>query len=174
MTISSGSHVFLTILSGFILVLLILKSVEAILRNVKRKVLSSTTQLEFMDDIGSSVDVNGNDRNASISRPVVLKLPDGDVPAHTTTLSATGAFITCEDPPYLNERFDVCLYMHEEQRRVLRAEVVWTNRGFPDEKIVNRGAWVRFLDQTSDDRLFLQSLLPTHGKENKPVRGLVN
>jgi hypothetical protein len=44
----------------------------------------------------------------------------------------------------------------------VNAEVVWSNINVPDEKIVNRGMGIRFIQVTEDDREFLSEMISAH------------
>jgi hypothetical protein len=48
-------------------------------------------------------------------------------------------------PLQTRERFRILIKSTEKRRILLNAEVVWSNTGIPEEKVVTRGMGIRFI-----------------------------
>jgi hypothetical protein len=48
----------------------------------------------------------------------------------------------------------------------LNAEVVWSNANVPEDKIVNRGMGIRFINNSDDDRKCLNDLITSFMEES--------
>lgn len=83
-----------------------------------------------------------------------------------------GAFVCCQKVLPLGETFLLTIEPPNHKRLTLNAEVVWFNVNVPDEKIINRGMGIRFIQITKDDREFLNQLVSAHlEKERVPLTG---
>ena len=94
-----------------------------------------------------------------ISLPVRIQTAQGGIGALTKDLSLGGAFICCQNPLPLNEKFLLSIAIPHGDPLYLDAQVVWSNINVPAEKVVNRGMGVRFLLITEDDRMILNDLV---------------
>jgi hypothetical protein len=90
--------------------------------------------------------------------PVSVSHPQGEIEGVTTAVSPTGVFIRCPKPLKLNEVFDMTIGT-PERSLVARGEVVWTNQYGPDDDVMPRGMWVRFLVISNEDRSLIATIL---------------
>ena len=74
-------------------------------------------------------------------------------------ISLGGAFVVCPDPLALNDKFKISIRIPNREPLGLNAEVVWSNRNMPGDRVVNRGMGIRFIENTEKDRRRLNSAL---------------
>jgi len=74
-------------------------------------------------------------------------------------ISLGGAFVVCAKPLDLNDKFEIGIHLPEQERLLLNAEVVWSNMNVPEEKVVNRGMGIRFIDNDESHRRKLNNAL---------------
>jgi len=98
----------------------------------------------------------------NITWPVSIQVSQGTIEAETKNISLSGAFICCHEPLPLRENFHLTIDSPNHDPLTLEAEVVWSNINVPDEKIVNRGMGIRFIQITEDDRGFLSEMISAH------------
>jgi Tfp pilus assembly protein PilZ len=81
--------------------------------------------------------------------------PRGSAPAQLKDISLGGAFVVCVDPLPLSERFLITMDLPGRGPLELKAEVVWSNTHVPEERVINRGMGIRFVDNTEEKRKIL-------------------
>jgi hypothetical protein len=81
--------------------------------------------------------------------------PRGNSPAQLKDISLGGAFVVCVDPLPLSERFLITMDLPGRRPLELKAEVVWSNTHVPEERVINRGMGIRFVDNTEEKRKIL-------------------
>jgi Tfp pilus assembly protein PilZ len=74
-------------------------------------------------------------------------------------ISLGGAFVVCAKPLNLNDRLRITLQIPARDSLCLNAEVVWSNVNVPEERVVNRGMGIRFIDNEEKDRHKLNEAL---------------
>ena len=74
-------------------------------------------------------------------------------------ISLGGAFVVCPEPLALNDKFKISIRIPDREPLALNAEVVWSNRNMPGDKVVNRGMGIRFIENTEKDRQRLNTAL---------------
>ena len=85
-------------------------------------------------------------------------------------ISLGGAFVVCTDPLALNDRFKISVRIPDQEPLDLNAEVVWSNKNMPAERVVNRGMGIRFIQNTEKDRQRLEKALATVIEGNQRQR----
>jgi Tfp pilus assembly protein PilZ len=104
----------------------------------------------------------------TISWPIELEPPYENIKVQLKDISRGGAFIVCNKPLPLNEKLRLCIKMPEQEELLLNAEVVWSNRNVPQDKVIHRGMGVKFARNTNRTRQRLEnaisSQLKTKGK----------
>ena len=83
-----------------------------------------------------------------INWPASIETPDGTVEAEIRNISLGGAFVCCKKPFPLKEVFRLTMIAPDKEPVIATAEVVWSNVNVPDEKVVNRGMGVRFINMS--------------------------
>jgi uncharacterized protein (TIGR02266 family) len=94
-----------------------------------------------------------------ITYPVKMRTSQGTIEAETKNISLGGAFICCRQPLSLGENFGLTIEAPDHQPLTVNAEVVWSNINVPDDRIVNRGMGIRFLQIKKDDGRFLNEVI---------------
>ena len=74
-------------------------------------------------------------------------------------ISLGGAFVICQEPVPLDEKLRIYIEVPNQDRFALNAEVVWSNMNVPEEKVVNRGMGIRFIDNDESHRRKLNDAL---------------
>ena len=74
-------------------------------------------------------------------------------------ISLGGAFVVCADPLALNEKFKISIRLPDQEPLDLNAEVVWSNKSMPADRVVNRGMGIRFIENSEEDRQRLEKAL---------------
>jgi hypothetical protein len=74
-------------------------------------------------------------------------------------ISQGGAFVTCGSPLPLSEKFRLTINAPDCDALTVNAEVVWTNANVPEDKVINRGMGVRFIDNTDRERDGLKQII---------------
>ena len=74
-------------------------------------------------------------------------------------ISLGGAFVVCPNPLPLSEKFRISIEPPEQTSLELNAEVVWSNANVPDDKIINRGMGIRFINNPDEARNRLNSVI---------------
>jgi len=72
--------------------------------------------------------------------------------AQVKDISLGGAFVVCQQPLPAKEKFTITIEVPNRGPLSLNAEVVWSNVNVPEEKIVNRGMGIRFIENTAEVR----------------------
>jgi c-di-GMP-binding flagellar brake protein YcgR len=101
---------------------------------------------------------------APIRLPVNIETAEGTMTGETRDISVGGAFICCASPLPVKEKLPLALTLPHGGTLALFAEVVWSNVGIPQDRIVHRGMGVRFLLITEDERKILNNLVSSQMK----------
>jgi len=99
---------------------------------------------------------------AKTSWPVTIRHPNGEIEGLITLVNPNGFLILCSRPLKLN---DICWMTVNAPSRsfVAKGLVVWSNIYGRDDEITPRGMRVRFLKISSQDRMFIASVLEGQG-----------
>ncbi len=71
-------------------------------------------------------------------------------------ISLGGAFVVCRKPLALNDRFMISILIPDQRPLRLNAEVVWSNINMSEDRVVNRGMGIRFIENKEKNRCRLQ------------------
>jgi hypothetical protein len=83
-----------------------------------------------------------------IDWPASIEAPDGTMEAEIKNISLSGAFLCCKKPLPIGEVFRLTMIAPDKEALTATGEVVWSNVNVPDEKIINRGMGVRFINMS--------------------------
>ena len=83
-----------------------------------------------------------------VNWPATMETPEGTVEARVNNISLSGAFVCFEKPLPVGEVFHLTIIGPDNEPIAATAQVVWSNVNVPDEKVVNRGMGVRFLQRS--------------------------
>ncbi len=134
---------------GFILFCIVLSFIWIVFKNYAKGAFpcKSADQLEFY---GCQAEENRDEqrknlRRAEVAWPVFIKTGNGIIKAVIRDINRSGAFIKCDSPCKPGERFPILIKSTEKRRILLNAEVVWSNTGIPEKRVINRGMGIRFI-----------------------------
>ena len=100
---------------------------------------------------------------ARIKWDVVVQTPHGLMRGVTLDVSPRSVFICCPEPLRLNELFEMAIRVPQLDRPLrAKAEVVWTNRYGPEDRITPRGMGVQFTTIADEDRDFLTAAVSSY------------
>jgi tartrate dehydratase beta subunit/fumarate hydratase class I family protein len=92
--------------------------------------------------------MNGKERRlqprVEVSWPVTLLTSEGAIQGETKDISMQGAFIYCDKPVALYERFVLSVKAPTTSMQVV-AQVVWSNNSSSNKKMGRVGVGVRFI-----------------------------
>lgn len=74
-------------------------------------------------------------------------------------ISLGGAFVICQEPLALQEKFKITFHLPDQEPLELNAEVVWSNANMPRDKVVHRGMGIRFIKNEEKERQLLQDAI---------------
>ena len=147
-----------------ILTLMLIKSISAYF---KRRVSSD-------QGMGAPANLTGTVQKESrkhprvhITWPVRMKTSQGTIEAEIKNISLGGAFICCPKPLPLRENFRLTIDVPNHEPLRAKAEVVWSNISVPDDRIVNRGMGIRFIQITKANRDLLNKAISDHLKNSE-------
>lgn len=144
---------------GFILFCILLSVIWIAFRNFKKRMLPEKGSLELIDIIKYQEDERRDGNRIKIVWPVSLETDKGIIRAETRDLSRSGAFVKCSRPFQPGEKFKLTIEVPDKDPLSLSSEVVWSNTGIPEEKIITRGMGIRFLQNFDEDLVSLRSVL---------------
>jgi Tfp pilus assembly protein PilZ len=102
----------------------------------------------------------------AISWPAVLEPPYEHLKVQLKDISLGGAFVVCRKPLPLKEKIRFCLKMPDQEELLLNAQVIWSNSNVPQDKVINRGMGVKFVQNTNKARQRLEKAISEQLKEN--------
>ncbi len=83
-----------------------------------------------------------------INWPVSIETAYGTIEAEVRNISLGGAFICCKKPLQLRKVFRMTMIGPENEPLIATAQVAWSNANMPEEKVINRGMGVRFINMS--------------------------
>jgi Tfp pilus assembly protein PilZ len=102
----------------------------------------------------------------AISWSAALEPPYESLKIQLKDISLGGAFVGCGKPLPPKEKIRLCLKIPDQEELLLNAQVVWSNTNVPQEKVINRGMGVQFVQNTDTARQRLEKAISIHLKEN--------
>ena len=101
----------------------------------------------------------------AVSWPAQMETSEGQIEVQLKDISIGGAFVVCQNPLPLNEQFSLIINAPNQGPFALNSEVVWSNINVPEDKVINRGMGVRFIQNTDADRQRLNQVIMAHLEE---------
>ena len=83
-----------------------------------------------------------------VNWPVSIETIYGTIEAEIKNLSLGGAFISCSKPLRLKKIFHMTMMCPGNEPLLVTAQVAWSNANMPQDKVVNRGMGVRFINMS--------------------------
>ncbi|MBN1906744.1 MAG: PilZ domain-containing protein [Deltaproteobacteria bacterium] len=158
---------------GFILFCIVISFIWIIFKNYARGAFpnKNADQLEFY---GYQADENRYeqrkvDQRAEVAWPVFIKTRGGIIKAVIRDINRSGAFIKCDSPCKPKERFRILIKSTEKRSILLNAEVVWSNVGIPEERVINRGMGIRFIKNPDKNLTALKLALDGYSGTEKMI-----
>lgn len=106
----------------------------------------------------------------AVSWRAVIEQSDRRAEVRLKDVSLGGAFVVCEEPLALNQRFKISIDIPDLESLPLNAEVVWSNVNIPRDKVVNRGMGIRFIENEEKERRQLQEAITAAFEETEPAQ----
>lgn len=101
----------------------------------------------------------------AVSWPAQMETSEGQIEVQLKDISLGGAFVVCQNPLPLNEQFSLIINASKQGPFALNSEVVWSNVNVPEDKVINRGMGIRFIQNTDADRQRLNQVIMAHLEE---------
>ena len=136
---------------GFILFCILLAVVTTLFKNFKKRLIPQNNNVDAAEFCNYLVSENRQDMRIDVSWPVMIETANGSIQAETKDLNRFGAFIKCSNPLLPGEQFRLNIDIPEKKTIVLNSEVVWSNGNVPDDRVVNRGMGIRFINNKTED-----------------------
>jgi hypothetical protein len=95
----------------------------------------------------------------AIAWPAFLEKSQHNQEIQLKDISLGGAFVTCQEPLALQEKFKITFHLPDQGPLELNAEVVWSNANVPWDKVVHRGMGIRFIKNEEKERQLLQDAI---------------
>ncbi len=83
-----------------------------------------------------------------VNWPVSIETIYGTIAAEVKNISLGGAFISCKKPLQLRKIFRMTMMCPEYEPLLVTAQVAWSNANMPEDKVINRGMGVRFINMS--------------------------
>jgi len=83
-----------------------------------------------------------------VNWPVSIETIYGTIAGEVRNIGLGGAFICCKKPLQLRKIFRMTMIGPENEPLLVTAQVAWSNANMPEEKVVNRGMGVRFINMS--------------------------
>ena len=83
-----------------------------------------------------------------VNWPVSIETAYATIAAEVKNISLGGAFISCSKPLRLKKIFNMTMMCPGDEPLLVTAQVAWSNANMPEEKVVNRGMGVRFINMS--------------------------
>ena len=116
-------------------------------------------------ELKKNIDFTNNRQNnrAEIVWPVTIKPNEGEPMTGTTKdISIGGSFIVCEKPLPMYNHFELTIDVPGQTPLVLLAEVIWSNAGVPEERVICRGMGIKFLQIQAEARASLSAIIAAY------------
>jgi hypothetical protein len=156
---------------GFILFCIVLSFVWITFKNYAKGAFprKNADQMEFytypVDE--TRADQKKSDQRAEVAWPVFIEANNSIIKAMIRDINRSGAFIKCSSPYKPGEKFRILIKTTEKRRLLLNAEVVWSNTGLPEERVITRGMGVRFIKNPDKNLTALKLALDEYSRSEK-------
>ena len=128
----------------------------------KRRVAKNQTNQTAAEIQKTSWEEKRKHPRVSVSWPARMETPEGSLKAQLKDISLGGAFVVCPKPLPLSEKFLIFIEPPEQTPLELNAEVVWSNANVPEDKIINRGMGIRFINNPDEIRSRLNDVITSY------------
>ena len=129
----------------FFLAFLVVWIVNYFWKTRSRSDLDSLTSAKLRQNAGEE---KRQHPRVDINWPVSIETSYGTIAAEVKNISLGGAFICCKKPLQLRKVFRMTMIGPENEPVIATAQVAWSNANVPEEKVVNRGMGVRFINMS--------------------------
>jgi hypothetical protein len=129
----------------FFLAFLVVWIVNYFWKTRSRSDLDSLTSAKLRQNAGEE---KRQHPRVDINWPVSIETPYGTIAAEVKNISLGGAFICCKKPLQLRKVFRMTMIGPENEPLIATAQVAWSNANVPEEKVINRGMGVRFINMS--------------------------
>jgi hypothetical protein len=127
------------------LAFLVIWTVKYFWKMSNRSDLDSLTSAKLRQKVGEE---KRQHPRVDINWPVTIETTYGTIEAEVKNISLGGAFICCKKPLEIKKVFRMTMIGPENEPLIATAQVAWSNANVPEEKVVNRGMGVRFINMS--------------------------
>ncbi len=128
-------------------------------RYLKRRLASDQAAQGYTPSTRTSWEEKRHHPRLAISWQAFIEMSGQTDNVQLKDISLGGAFVVCAQPLALNDKFKISIRIPNRELLLLNAEVVWSNRNMPADRVVNRGMGIRFIENTEKDRQRLNEAL---------------
>ena len=132
----------------------------------KRRVAKQQSQERAASHQKTSWEEKRKHPRVSVSWSARLNSPDDAMSVQLKDISLGGAFVVCSHPLALSEKFRLTIDPPGHSALELNAEVVWSNANVPEDKIINRGMGIRFIENSAEERNRLSDMITSFMEES--------
>lgn len=157
---------------GFILFCIVLSFIWIIFKNYSKGAFpqKNIDQPDFYYNLEDQKNIQrAIDQKVDVKWPVFIETDSGIIKAITSDINRSGAFIKCSRPFKPGKKFRILIKSAEKRRILLNAEVVWSNTGIPEERVITRGMGIRFLRNPDRNLTALKLALDEYGRHEKMI-----
>ena len=129
----------------FFLAFLVIWTVKYFWKVSNRSDLDSLASAKLRQNVGAE---KRQHPRVDINWPVSIETTYGTIAGEVKNISLGGAFICCKKPLPLRKVFHMSMIGPENEPLITTAQVAWSNANVPEEKVVNRGMGVRFINMS--------------------------
>jgi hypothetical protein len=156
---------------GFILFCIVLSFIWITFKSYVKGVFpqKNTDPMEFYAYPAEEarVEQRKSDQRTEVTWPVFIETSSGIIKAVIRDINRSGAFIKCSNPCKLGEKFRILIKTTEKRGLLLNAEVVWSNTGIPEDRVIIRGMGIRFIKNPDKNLTALKlALNENNGTQN--------
>jgi Tfp pilus assembly protein PilZ len=83
-----------------------------------------------------------------VNWPVSIETAYATIAGEVKNISLGGAFISCSKPLRLKKIFNMTMMCPGDEPLHVTAQVAWSNANMPEDKVINRGMGVRFINMS--------------------------
>jgi len=129
---------------------------------IRRWIMKNPSSSMFVSPQKTSWKEKRQHPRLAVSWPAQMETSQGSIRVQLKDISLGGAFVLCQNPLALTEQFQLIISAPSQDPFTLNAEVVWSNINVPEDKVINRGMGVRFIQNTEENRNRLNQILMSH------------
>ena len=149
-----------------IIILIGLFLVYFVFDHLKKRSISEQSSAGFISPANISWEEKREHPRVEISWTARLEKAEGPEEVALKNVSLGGAFVVCENPLALQDKFTISIDLPGEGPVQLNAVVVWSNGNMPRDKVVHRGMGIKFINNEEKNRQQLRKAIAAAGGDS--------